>query len=197
MTGQRSLTSRGRARQQALVAAAADLFLAKGFAAVTVDEIVAAAGGSKTNVYRQFGGKEGLFIEVVEVLSAEFLSPLVQLDLGRTGRAAGLEILGRTLLRQLLEPRHIAFQRMILASSDLFPGLMARWLETGPRQSQAIISRFLGPGAESGRLALFFHDMIVTDPVLRAMMGETPPWDEIEAQIDAAAAMVARLLPQD
>jgi len=190
MTNQPTLTVRGLARQQTLIAEAAELFLAKGFAAVSVDEIVAAAGGSKTNVYRQFGGKEGLFFAVVEHLSRDFLSPLIQLDLGDIDCASGLEILGRTLMRQLLAPRHIAFQRMILASSGLFPDLMAHWYRLGPRQSQAVIARFLGASAQAGRLAIFFHDMIVTDTVNRAMMGDAPDWSEVEAHIRSAAALV-------
>jgi len=194
MTERLTLTTRGLARHHALINAAAELFLTKGFAAVSVDEIVAAAGGSKTNVYRQFGGKEGLFAEVVEHLSAEFLSPLVQLDLGNTDLAAGLEILGRTLLRQLMKPRHIAFQRMILATSDHFPDLMARWYKVGPRQSQAIIARFLRSPEKTIRHAIFFHDMIVTDCVNRAMMGDVPTWSEVESVIcDAVSVMVTAL----
>lgn len=188
MTDQRHLTARGLVRHKALISAAEELFLAKGYAAATVDEIVAKAGGSKTNVYSQFGGKEGLFFEVVEHLSAEFISPLRQIDLGLAEPEVALAILARTLLRQLLKPRHIAFQRMILASSEQFPALMARWYEVGPRQSQAILARVLG----SAGVAILFHDMIVTDPVNLAMMGQCPAWPEVEAHIDAAIAIILR-----
>ena len=196
MTEQPVLTSRGVLRHQALIEAAATLFLAKGFAAVTVDEVVAAAGGSKTNVYRQFGGKEGLFAQVVAHLGAEFLSPLTQLDLGDTDPATGLMILGRTLLRQLLDPRHIAFQRMVLASSGQFPQLMAHWYQVGPRQSQKIIARFLarqdrsGAADRTGRAAIFFHDMIVTDLVNGAMMGRSATEAEVDQVLRDAVAMV-------
>ncbi|MFB9948387.1 TetR/AcrR family transcriptional regulator [Rhizobium puerariae] len=197
MTERHTLTSRGAARHQVLIEAAAELFLTKGFAAVTVDEVVAAAGGSKTNVYRQFGGKEGLFAEVVEQLSTEFLSPLSQLDLGSTDRATGLEILGRTLLRQLLQPRHIAFQRMVLATSDQFPDLMAKWYQVGPRRSQAIIARFLGDPEKTKRLAIFFHDMIVTDAVNSALMGHSPAWQDVESRIADAAGLLLSGLERD
>lgn len=186
------LTTRGLARRELLLDVASDLFLAKGFDGVSIDEIIARAGGSKTNIYRQFGGKEGLFIGVVEHLSAQFLSPLRALELGPVAPEVGLAILARTLLRQLLVPRHVAFQRMILAGSEQFPGLMARWYDVGPRQSQAIIAAFLGGDARAQGVALLFHDMIVTDPVSRAMMGQPRSWAEVETHIDAAVDLVIR-----
>lgn len=190
MTETPALTARGLARQQALIAAATTLFLAKGYASVTVDEVVAIAGGSKTNIYRQFGGKEGLFAAVVDTLCAELLSPLVQLQLGDTPRAAGLMILGRTLLGQLLTPRHIAFQRMVTAASDQFPALMARWYEVGPRQSQRIIAGFLGGGPGCAAAAVLFHDMLVTEAVSRAMMGTPMPPDAVAQHLQSAVALL-------
>ncbi|ARO14480.1 TetR family transcriptional regulator [Ketogulonicigenium robustum] len=190
MSARPPLSSRGAARQEALIAAATELFLAKGFANVTIDEVVAVAGGSKTSVYRQFGGKEGLFAEVVTQLCATLLSPLAHLDLGGATPAVGLDILARTLMRQLLQPRHIAFQRMVLAVSDQFPALMAKWYDVGPRQSQAMIARFLGDDAQARRLAIFFHDMIVTDAVNSAMMGQDPAWPDVEVMIADAVRLV-------
>ncbi|WP_118134221.1 TetR/AcrR family transcriptional regulator [Oceanicella sp. SM1341] len=194
MTERPTLTARGLARQQALMLEAAELFLSRGFAAVTVDEIVAAAGGSKTNVYKQFGGKEGLFIAVVERLSEEFLSPLEQLAPGPVDSGTALAALGRTLLHQLLAPRHIAFQRMIIASSDQFPQLMEHWYAVGPRRSQAIIARHLPGVDDAPRLAMLFHDMLVTEPVLRAMMGRPCSAAETEAHLlDAVRTIAGRL----
>ncbi|TRW93046.1 TetR/AcrR family transcriptional regulator [Paracoccus sp. M683] len=186
------LNVRGLARQQIIIEAATGLFLERGFDAVSLDEILRATGGSKTNIYKQFGGKEGLFSEIVRRLAADFLSPLVALDLGQVSRQTGLAILGRTLMRQLMQPRHIAFQRMVLAVSDKFPDLMAEWYRVGPQRSQSVIAAFLGDGPNAAQLAVFFHDMIVTDPVNHALMGAAPDWPEIETRIDAAAALLAQ-----
>ncbi|MEI4469945.1 TetR/AcrR family transcriptional regulator [Frigidibacter sp. MR17.24] len=188
------LSTRGAARHEALIAAAAELFLAQGLDGVSVDGIVARAGGSKTNVYRQFGGKEGLFREVVQALSRDFLSPVAALDLAGVEPAAALGIIGRTLLRQLLDPRHLAFQRMVLGASGRFPDLMADWYAAGPRASQAMIGRVLeghlADAARTGDAAVMFHDMIVTDPVNRAMMGQPLAWPVIEARIACAARTI-------
>ncbi|MCA0044843.1 TetR/AcrR family transcriptional regulator [Celeribacter litoreus] len=190
MSERATLTARGLARQEALIETATDLFLGKGFDAVSVDEIVAAAGGSKTNIYRQFGNKTGLFTAVVERMSQEFLSPLDQLVLGPVDLEIGLQILGRTLLGQLLTPKHIAFQRMVIASSVQFPDLMTHWYEVGPRRSQSIFRSQIEKSSGAPELAVLFHDMLVTEPVTRAMMGRPMAAEDVEAHIQSAVRLV-------
>jgi AcrR family transcriptional regulator len=55
--------ARTRAR---VLASAADLFREKGFHGATVDDIAEAAGFSKGAVYSQFGGKDDLFLALIE-----------------------------------------------------------------------------------------------------------------------------------
>src|ERR1700687_2838251 len=54
------------ARRQEIVRKAAALFIAKGYANVTIDEIIRLVGGSKATLYARFGGKEGLFETVIK-----------------------------------------------------------------------------------------------------------------------------------
>lgn len=54
-------TRRGHERRLALLLRATELFLDKGYDAVSLDDIVSDAGGSKASIYRYFGNKEGLF----------------------------------------------------------------------------------------------------------------------------------------
>src|SRR5215470_16923288 len=49
----------------AVVDAARTLFLRKGYAGTTMDEIAAAAGLTKRTVYNNYGGKEALFTQIV------------------------------------------------------------------------------------------------------------------------------------
>ncbi|PJM75341.1 TetR family transcriptional regulator [Bifidobacterium simiarum] len=53
-------------RREQLIAVARSLFAAKGFAAVSVEEIAASAKVSKPIVYEHFGGKEGLYAVIVD-----------------------------------------------------------------------------------------------------------------------------------
>jgi AcrR family transcriptional regulator len=61
-------TERGKQRSLVLINAATRLFLKNGYENTSVDEIIQKAGGSKSHVYQEFGGKEGLFLAVVSHL---------------------------------------------------------------------------------------------------------------------------------
>lgn len=57
-------TRRGIERRLALLLSATELFLEKGYDAVSLDDIVNHAGGSKTSIYKYFGNKDGLFTAI-------------------------------------------------------------------------------------------------------------------------------------
>lgn len=58
--------------RERVLEAAARLFTAKGYAATTVREIVAAAGVTKPVLYYYFGSKEGIYLELLQEPFAEF-----------------------------------------------------------------------------------------------------------------------------
>ena len=72
--------SRGDIRNSKLQKVAANLFLKHGYEGVTVDKIVEEAGGSKSTVYSEFGGKCGLFISSIESLCRASNDPLADID---------------------------------------------------------------------------------------------------------------------
>lgn len=74
-------------------------------------------GGSKTSVYKAFGGKEGLLNESVQQMCADFLVAFNGLDVSSLKPADGLRVLAATLMRVRLEDRHVAFQRLTTWSS--------------------------------------------------------------------------------
>ena len=73
VTSRTRVTRRGLERKAQILEVATDMFLSHGFDGVSIDNIVLAVGGSKTNVYSQFGNKEGLFRAVIENLCELFL----------------------------------------------------------------------------------------------------------------------------
>ena len=78
-------------RRKAIVAAARDVFLERGYANSSIDAVVERSGGSKATVYQMFGNKEGLLAALVAD-GAEELAHLVEalpLDGGARRRVPG------------------------------------------------------------------------------------------------------------
>lgn len=176
-------TRRGAERCERIHHVAADLFLARGFDGVSLDDVIARAGGSKTNIYRQFGGKEGLFVAVAERLCDEINACLKAQDLSGLTLEQGLRVLGRTLLASLMEDRHLAVYRLVIAESPRFPALARAWAEHGPETSYRLLADFIGHHSRAGtkgalpphRGAALFHDMLLFEHLHKVMCGLAPP----------------------
>lgn len=187
-------TYRGLARREQILAAATSMFLDHGYTGVSIDEIVKAVGGSKTNVYSQFGNKEGLFAAVVQTLCADFLHDFIRLDISGLDAGNGLRRLGRELLGILLKDAHIAFQRLIIAESGRFPALSQVWYAAGPQQSRQFMASFIESKQRDGSLrpcdpmtaATLFHDMVVSDPLYRALQRQVPDLRATRRHVDSA-----------
>src|SRR3546814_16247441 len=57
--------NRMKVGREALLDAAGAIFFEQGYAATRIDDIIERAGGSKRNIYVEFGSKEGLFTAIV------------------------------------------------------------------------------------------------------------------------------------
>jgi AcrR family transcriptional regulator len=68
------LTRRGRERKGAIVAAAAELVYARGVRATSLDDILAAAGAGKSQLYHYFSTKEDLLAAVLDHQLARVLA---------------------------------------------------------------------------------------------------------------------------
>jgi len=104
----------------------------------------------------------------------------------------GLKLIGKTLLRNLLQEDHIAFQRLITAESGRYPALAEVWFEAGPKRSRTVIADFLEKKKRSGefkwqdtaKCAALFHSMLVFDPVHLGMIGRCPNAQAVDKHVD-------------
>ena len=64
------LTARGRASRARIVGAATALMLERGVNATSVDDVLAVAGASKSQLYHYFNGKRALVDAVIDAASA-------------------------------------------------------------------------------------------------------------------------------
>jgi AcrR family transcriptional regulator len=200
-------TRRGAARDALLRARAAALFLERGYGGVTIDDIVREVGGSKGSVYSFYGGKDGLFLATMDDTIRELAEPLHRLTLSGLSLEEGLTKFARALLSILLQERHLAFQRLVIAETIRHPQIGLSWYQHGPAATGAILAGFLAeqqalhqilPDTDPARLATLFHDMIIFDLLSRAMMRihGGPGSEDVEATIrDAVRVLVLGIHP--
>jgi AcrR family transcriptional regulator len=86
------VTVRGQQRREAILDAAAALFLERGFHGTSIDEVGAAAGISGPGVYRHVASKDALLMAVLDRLWSEGFGPAIRAVRGAPPRDA-LEIL--------------------------------------------------------------------------------------------------------
>jgi AcrR family transcriptional regulator len=180
-------TQRGEARDVRLRRRAADLFLERGYDGVSIDELIRDVGGSKASVYHFYGDKNGLFAVVMDDMLQDLVLPLGRLNLEGLSLAEGLTTFATTLLAILLQPRHLAFQRLVVAETQRRPAIGLSWHRNGPAASCERLRRFLAaqqflghirPEVAPEQVAVLFHDMVTFSLLHRAMMmvegGPTP-----------------------
>ena len=161
-------TERGKQRSVVLINAAARLFLKNGYENTSVDEIIQKAGGSKSHVYQEFGGKEGLFLAVVSHLCDKVQLSIAHVSVNSLSPEEGLKKLASAFLSELLGPEHIAFQRLIFCEAARFPKAGKIWFERGPQTTRKTFSSFIRKKMEDGEVkvgdadtaATLFHDML-------------------------------------
>lgn len=184
-TASKHRTAKGAQRIQDLTKAAAELFLERGYESVAVDDLIARVGGSRRNIYSHFGGKEGLFIEVVTQLCTELAEPLERLDIVEREAGEALLSFGRQLLHTVLQPRTLALHRLMVAEGKRFPKLAQATLKAGHFKAAAILAvwiesqrarrrRGLGSHVPALVLAQQFVNMVVAEAQLRALVGLDP-----------------------
>ncbi|AHV94864.1 TetR/AcrR family transcriptional regulator [Bordetella holmesii] len=198
------VTRRGRDRSDRLLRVAADLFLDHGYDNVTLDEIVAQTGGSKTNIYRYYGSKQAFFCRVVEYLCDDFLAALSDLDVQTGGLEGALSRLARALIHAMLNPRQVAFYRMVVATSARLPEVGRAWFAHGPVASRVAFTRLLQvqidlgaihPDTRIDEVATQLHGALVYDFFTRTvMLGAHPDSVAIDAAVDALVRSARRWL---
>jgi TetR/AcrR family transcriptional regulator, transcriptional repressor for nem operon len=83
-------TGRGRASRERIVERAAELFAERGVAATSLDEVLAAAGAGKSQLYHYFRGRDELVAAAVGLRCTQVLDGLTQ-ALGAVASLAELE----------------------------------------------------------------------------------------------------------
>jgi len=189
--------SRGDVRNNKLQKVAADLFLKRGYEGVTVDKIVELAGGSKSTVYSEFGGKCGLFISSIENLCREANEPLTKIDYAGLNLEASLKKLSFHILKLITAKRSVELHRLAVGEAANCPEVGVAWYTHGPARTAAFIRSLLeshrGELRKTSipieRMAVMLHDSLTGDVLYRLLAGVGKHESDAELERLACAAV--------
>ena len=115
--------ARAAERRAAIVEAALEEFIARGFAATRLDDIAKRAGVAKGTIYLHFKDKESMFEELVRIVIVPVVERLTTLP-SPTGSVRDLvEAFATNFLKEVANTRRGDLVRLIVAEGPRFPAV--------------------------------------------------------------------------
>lgn len=168
-------------KHRAILEAAEQVFLRDGFRGANMDELAALSQVSKQTIYKHFGSKEALFIELVSTMTTmagdqvhgEVPDPATVDEL-----PAFLTDYAERQLGAVLSPRILQLRRLVIGEVGRFPELGQALWESGPMRAMTSMNvhftRFVTNGwlraDDPATAASFFNWLVMSEPLNRAML---------------------------
>lgn len=167
-------------KRQAILDAARALFLQRGYAGTSMDDVAASAGVSKQTVYAHFADKTRLFAELItgDIAQSETSThPLIAAMPQSDHLERDLREYARAHLADVMQPELLRLRRMLIGEAERFPELARGWYEAGPVRSCAIFATWFRALDRRGLLrapdpmlaAQHFNWLVLSIPVNAAM----------------------------
>jgi TetR/AcrR family transcriptional regulator, mexJK operon transcriptional repressor len=147
-----------------IMEAATTLFLRKGYAGTSMDEIAALAAVSKQTVYTHFADKERLFTELVlrnTEPADQFIEQMGVILRNARDPETDLQELARRYIASVIQPEVLQLRRLVIGEAGRFPDLAQIYYERVPERVLATLASHLEQLAMRGLLRL-------DDPMLAA-----------------------------
>ncbi|HEX4329974.1 MAG TPA: TetR/AcrR family transcriptional regulator [Burkholderiales bacterium] len=141
-------------RRRKFIAAAEQLFLERGFAGASVNEVVRIAGGSLATLYAEFGTKEALFEAVLCQRAAAIFEDGLQEPAHIADVAAELRLLATRMQSRILSADGLAIYRLAVAEAPRFSALRKTVLESGLRGFLKHLSGYFAELAAAGGIRI-------------------------------------------
>lgn len=129
------------ARNKNLIEKAGRLFLEMGYSNVSLELIAREAHVAVRTIYVKFGGKAGLFKELLLANRDRFISPESMATDVRPIKVV-LGEFSEHFLNMITAPEALALQRMVIAEAKTNPELAHSFYDAGPRQSRELLATF-------------------------------------------------------
>jgi AcrR family transcriptional regulator len=180
-----------------ILEAARRVFLERGLAGASIDEIAAQAGAGKPTIYARFHGKEALFAAVV-MREVEGKVALVERQLQASGSLeARMRALAGQILDRALTPETIDLMRLSISEARRFPDLASGVHGMACERGAEPVARLLAAAVQSDEFstspafaperlvetARFFLDLMFAPLIIKALFGEK--LEAVRARIDS------------
>ncbi|MCS5718529.1 TetR/AcrR family transcriptional regulator [Herbiconiux sp. CPCC 205763] len=175
-------------KHEAILAAAEQIFLRDGFRGANMDELATLSQVSKQTVYKHFGSKEALFVDLVTSMTrgaGDGVHEEMPLPRSAGGVGGFLEEFGRRQLGVVLDARILQLRRLVIGEVGRFPDLGQALWRAGPMRSMTALTTAFSDFIEKGwmrdtdpRTAASFFNWLVMSPINEAMLlGDDVPRD--------------------
>ena len=181
-------------KREKIIKSASTLFFEKGFSYTSIDDIIKITGGSKRDIYNEFGNKSGLFSAIIETYT-DRVSHEVQFEkFDENNLELSLKKFGYALVQSYMKTEIIGLYTVIFKEAKLFPELALEFYEKGPMLGTLKLSELLKNCIDNGelknlphyKLASFFISMLRDKIHLRVFLNSSEPvsLEEINEDVD-------------
>lgn len=159
------------ARMQELMSIAAELFLEKGYAKVSLEMIARRARVAVRTIYVKFGGKSGLFREILASGRDIHFETMEDLETNPRPIREVLVDFGTRFHTLVSSGPVIKLYRMVIAEAHHDPELAEAFFESGPRQTRLALERYFTRPDVRAQLRDLPADQLVVH-LLNCLMGD-------------------------
>lgn len=191
--------SRGAARRMEILAVAEDVFLKQGYDSTSVDEIATSVGASKATIYKYFGSKKSLFLEILHNIVPDLTGDLInEMDSGNSFRTIIFNWSMR-IIEMVTVPRTVSMYRLIVTEAIRGSEINLLHYESGPRATQKELANFLREAVRRGQIdcdepdlaARVFASAAFGEPFEYALLGlPKHSTDDLVAYLNQAITML-------
>jgi AcrR family transcriptional regulator len=193
----RAAAGENPAKRQQILAGAHEVFVSVGFDAASMDDVVKAAGVSKSTLYVYFRSKEELFTALIAEERERYFREISAIFTDPGHPAETLRTCGIKLATKLTSTAAIRANRTVISVVERMPELGRSFFESGPQRGVQLLTDYLDSAVAAGTLSIADTKLaakqfveLATAGLLRCRLfgytSEAPSEREIERTVEAA-----------
>lgn len=190
-------------KTNAIVDAARQTFLARGFDAASMDQIALTAGVSKRTVYNRFRSKEELFGAAIEDTCRNLVPVNIDDIDWSLPPAEFIRQLSRQFVEGILSPQALSLRRIACFEAERTPAIGQSYLEHGPQwmvdHCAPILEMIAAKGVlkiDDAKAAIWRLGALITEPLYTKMLLGAAPHDlasAIDEQVESGVTAFMQL----